>query len=295
MRAFFIVFAFRFYRVCVPLYRVCVPLYRVCVPPPPWKPAWIGALRGADRPLSSFYLSSTKEGLWKSLRLASRTIMNSPPGGANQNPPALPRRAEALPGRGVPPQTPVGMLPPALSRAAPPCRCLQGLKKAGNRGPSGPFAPLALDSSPSEAPVALWRPSWSLRAAQPIGRPVRGPRRASRSGHRKRGPLKDGAVNNHQQPPSGGEPEPPSATAPPCGLPGRGLRPQTPVVPAAPPLVVFQSEGLAQAPKRAVEDLQPQNWYPRAWMEPPNSARGSIHLGWPLAAWRQSRPNWLEG
>ena len=27
----------------------------------------------------------------------------------------------------------------------------------------------------------------------------------------------------------------------------------------------------------------------------PNSARGSIHLGWPLAAWRQSRPNWLEG
>ena len=168
----------------------------------------------------------------------------------------------------MPPQTPVGMLPPALSRAAPPCRCLQGLKKAGNRGPSGPFAPLALDSSPSEAPVALWRPSWSLRAAQPIGRPVRGPRRASRSGHRKRGPLKDGAVNNHQQPPSGGEPEPPSATAPPCGLPGRGLRPQTPVVPAAPPLVVFQSEGLAQAPKRAVEALQPQNWYPRAWMEP---------------------------
>lgn len=27
----------------------------------------------------------------------------------------------------------------------------------------------------------------------------------------------------------------------------------------------------------------------------PTSARGSIHLGWPLAAWRQSRPNWLEG
>ena len=54
--------------------------------------------------------------------------MNSPPGGANQNPPALPRRAEALPGRGVPPQTPVGMLPPALSRAAPPCRCHPALK-----------------------------------------------------------------------------------------------------------------------------------------------------------------------
>ena len=31
------------------------------------------------------------------------------------------------------------------------------------------------------------------------------------------------------------------------------------------------------------------------WPEPPNSARGSIHLGWPLAAWRQSRPHWLEG
>ena len=29
--------------------------------------------------------------------------------------------------------------------------------------------------------------------------------------------------------------------------------------------------------------------------EPPNSARGSIHLGWPLAAWRQSCPNWPEG
>lgn len=27
----------------------------------------------------------------------------------------------------------------------------------------------------------------------------------------------------------------------------------------------------------------------------PTSARGSIHLGWLLAAWRQSRPNWLEG
>ena len=30
-------------------------------------------------------------------------------------------------------------------------------------------------------------------------------------------------------------------------------------------------------------------------LEPPNSARGSIHLGWPLAAWRQRRPNWLDG
>ena len=28
---------------------------------------------------------------------------------------------------------------------------------------------------------------------------------------------------------------------------------------------------------------------------PPNSARGSIQWGWPLAAWRQSRPHWLEG
>lgn len=55
-------------------------------------------------------------------------VYQQPPEGGEPEPPSATAPPCGLPGRGVPPQTPVGMLPPALSRAAPPCRCHPALK-----------------------------------------------------------------------------------------------------------------------------------------------------------------------
>ncbi len=53
-------------------------------------------------------------------------------------------------------------------------------------------------------------------------------------------------------------------------------------------------DGAKELPKQ--KGLAPARCRVQAFDEThPNSARGSIHLGWPLAARRQSRPNWLEG